>query len=96
VNITSPSAPGATNLYYDYDAFDEIQISTGAHDIAVPSAGVFLNMVNKTGTDRFVGRAGAFWQGDATQTTNVDEELASFGFRSDAGAVEGFRTPVCS
>ncbi len=88
VNITSPSAPGATNLYYDYDAFEEIQISTGAHDISVPSAGVFLNMVNKTGTDRFSGKAAAFWQGDATQTANVDDELSRFGLRRDAGAVD--------
>ncbi|MGH9350461.1 MAG: carboxypeptidase regulatory-like domain-containing protein [Vicinamibacterales bacterium] len=88
VNITSPSAPGATNLYYDYDAFEEIQISTGAHDISVPSAGVFLNMVNRTGTDRFSGKAAVFWQGDATQGTNVDEELSRFGLRSDAGAVD--------
>lgn len=88
VNITSPSAPGATNLYYDYDAFEEIQISTGAHDISVPSAGVFLNMVNKTGTDRFSGKAAVFWQGDATQGTNVDDDLARYGLRSDAGAVD--------
>lgn len=88
VNITSPSAPGATNLYYDYDAFDEIQISTGAHDISVPSAGVFLNMVNRTGTDRYSGRAAFFWQGDATQASNVDDELSRLGLRSDAGAVD--------
>ncbi len=88
VNITSPSAPGASNLYYDYDAFDEIQVSTGAHDISVPSAGVFLNMVNKTGSDRYTGKAAVFWQSDATQTTNVDDELASFGLREDAGAVD--------
>jgi hypothetical protein len=88
VNITSPSAPGASNLYYDYDAFEEIQVSTGAHDISVPSAGVFLNMVNKTGTDRFSGKAAVFWQNDATQGTNVDDDLSRFGLRSDAGAVD--------
>jgi hypothetical protein len=88
VNITSPSAPGASNLYYDYDAFEEIQISTGAHDISVPSAGVFLNMVNKTGTDRFSGQAAVFWQADGTQGTNVDEGLSRFGLRGDAGAVD--------
>jgi hypothetical protein len=88
VNITSPSAPGASNLYYDYDAFEEMQISTGAHDISVPSAGVFLNMVNKTGTDRFSGKAAVFWQSDATQGTNVEDELSRFGLRRDAGAVD--------
>jgi hypothetical protein len=88
VNITSPSAPGASNLYYDYDAFEEIQISTGAHDISVPSAGVFLNMVNKTGTDRFSGKVAVFWQNDATQGTNVDDNLSRFGLRGDAGAVD--------
>ena len=29
-------------FYYDFDAFDDIQVSTGAHDITVPTSGVFL------------------------------------------------------
>jgi hypothetical protein len=87
INVGDPAAIGYTGFYYDYDAFEEIQVSTGAHDLSVPSAGVFLNMVTKSGTDRYQGKASFFWQGDATQATNVDENLLRFGFRKDAGAV---------
>ncbi len=87
INVGDPAAIGYTGFYYDYDAFEEIQVSTGAHDLSVPSAGVFLNMVTKSGTDRYQGKASFFWQGDATQSTNVNENLLRFGFRKDAGAV---------
>ena len=87
INVGDPAAIGFTGFYYDYDAFEEIQVSTGAHDLSVPSSGVFLNMVTKTGTDRYQGKASIFWQGDATQTQNVDQDLLDFGLRKDAGAV---------
>lgn len=88
INVGDPAAIGFTQFYYDYEAFEEIQVSTGAHDLSVPSAGVFLNMVSKTGGDRFGGKASYFWQGDQTQTENIDDELRRFGFRDDAGAVD--------
>ena len=48
VNVGDPAAIGAAGFYYDFDAFDDIQVSTGAHDITVPTSGVFLNMITKT------------------------------------------------
>jgi len=88
INVGDPAAIGFTQFYYDYEAFDEIQVSTGAHDLSVPSSGVFLNMVTKTGGDRFSGKGSMFWQGNQTQGTNVDADLGRFGFRQDAGAVD--------
>ncbi|HEX6738153.1 MAG TPA: TonB-dependent receptor [Vicinamibacteria bacterium] len=88
INVGDPAAIGFTQFYYDYEAFDQIQVSTGAHDLSVPSGGVFLNMVTKTGTDRFSGKVSGFWQSDGTQTQNVDQDLRRFGFRDDAGAVD--------
>ncbi len=88
INVGDPSAIGFTGFYYDYDAFEQIQVSTGANDISVPSSGVFLNMVTKTGGNKWSGKASGFWQGDATQGQNVDAELQSYGFRPDAGAVK--------
>ena len=37
VNVGDPAAIGAAGFYYDFDAFDDIQVSTGAHDITVPT-----------------------------------------------------------
>ena len=36
INVGDPAAIGYSGYYYDYDAFEEIQVSTGAHDISVP------------------------------------------------------------
>lgn len=88
INVGDPQAIGAAGFYYDFDAFDDIQVSTGAHDITVPTSGVFLNMVTKSGSDAWRGRATVAWLGDATQTQNIDDDLARYGFRPDTNAVD--------
>ena len=37
---------GRKRRYSQGDAFEEIQVSTGAHDITVPTSGVFLKAGN--------------------------------------------------
>jgi hypothetical protein len=88
INVGDPAAIGAAGFYYDFDAFEDIQISTGAHDITVPSSGVFLNMVTKSGGDRWTGRTTFAWLGDATQTQNIDDNLLRYGFRPETNAVD--------
>lgn len=88
INVGDPQAIGAAGFYYDFDAFDDIQVSTGAHDITVPTSGVFLNMVTKSGSDQWRGRATVAWLGDATQTQNIDADLAKYGFRPDTNSVD--------
>ena len=70
VNVGDPAAIGAAGFYYDFDAFDDIQVSTGAHDITVPTSGVFLNMVTKTGGNRWNGSTTFTWTGDNLQGRN--------------------------
>ena len=65
-----------------------MQVSTGAHDITVPTSGVFLNMVTKTGGDTMSGKSGVFWEGHSLQGANVSDDLAKFGFADNAGAVD--------
>jgi carboxypeptidase family protein/TonB-dependent receptor-like protein len=82
VNVGDPAAIGAAGFYYDFDAFDDIQVSTGAHDITVPTSGVFLNMITKTGGNRWNGGATFTWTGDGVQGRNdVDPDLQKYGFR---------------
>jgi hypothetical protein len=88
INVGDPAAIGAAGFYYDFDAFDDIQVSTGAHDITVPTSGVFLNMVTKSGGDRWSGRTTFAWLGDATQTQNIDDSLLRYGFRPETNAVD--------
>lgn len=88
INVGDPAAIGAAGYYYDFDAFEDIQVSTGAHDITVPTSGVFLNMVTKSGSDRWAGRSTFTWLGDATQTQNIDADLLRFGFRPNTNEVD--------
>jgi hypothetical protein len=88
INVGDPAAIGAAGFYYDFDAFEDIQISTGAHDITVPTSGVFLNMVTKSGSDQWRGRVTTAWLGDATQTQNIDDELLRYGFRPESNSVD--------
>jgi Carboxypeptidase regulatory-like domain/TonB-dependent Receptor Plug Domain len=88
VNVGDPAAIGAAGYYYDYDAFEEIQVSTGAHDITVPTSGVFLNMATKSGGNIWAGRATVAWEGDSTQSQNIDSELSHLGFRPTTNKVD--------
>jgi hypothetical protein len=88
INVGDPAAIGAAGFYYDFDAFEDIQVSTGAHDITVPTSGVFLNMVTKSGGDSWRGRLTGAWLGDATQTQNIDSNLLRYGFRPETNSVD--------
>jgi hypothetical protein len=84
INVGDPAAIGAAGFYYDIDAFDSIQVSTGAHDITVPTSGVFLNMITKTGGNRWDGGATFTWTGDSLQARNDhNPSLQQYGFRPD-------------
>jgi hypothetical protein len=84
VNVGDPAAIGAAGFYYDFDAFDDIQVSTGAHDITVPTSGVFLNMITKTGGNRWHGSSTFTWTGDTLQARNDhNANLQQYGFRLD-------------
>ncbi|HVT02676.1 MAG TPA: carboxypeptidase regulatory-like domain-containing protein [Thermoanaerobaculia bacterium] len=69
VNITDTGAVGSTPTYYDFDSFEEIQITTGGSDPRIQTPGAQLNMVTKRGTNDFKGGAHYFytpndWQSD--------------------------------
>ena len=88
VNVGDPAAVGYSGFYYDYDAFEEVQVSTGAHDISVPGSGVFVNMATKSGGNKWAGRALFAWEGDSTQGRNVNQALRDYGFRPATNAVD--------
>ncbi|MBV8203383.1 MAG: TonB-dependent receptor, partial [Acidobacteria bacterium] len=57
VVITDMSATGSTPAYYDFDSFQEMQISTGGSDSTIATGGVVLNIVTKRGTNDYRGSA---------------------------------------
>jgi hypothetical protein len=87
VNVNDPSAQGFSMNYYDPSSFENIQVSSGAQDISVGTAGVFINMVTKSGTNKFTGQVLGTYQSDKSQAHNIDAALLKAGFRSDSNAV---------
>lgn len=75
VDVTDPTAPGASGIYYDFDMFEEMQIQTAANDVTAMTGGVNVNFVTKRGTNKLHGGAHFFWTGDALQSDNLPESL---------------------
>jgi hypothetical protein len=76
VVINDAGAAGASPTYFDYDAFDEINVSTGGSDIRMSSGGLGLNFVTKRGTNQFHGSIGGYLADDSLQSSNLPDELA--------------------
>lgn len=79
IPITDMATNGASPTYFDYDAFEEIQISTGGNDIRQATGGVGLNFVVKRGTNQFKGGAHAYYTEDGLEATNLPDELIARG-----------------
>jgi hypothetical protein len=76
VNITDMGATGSTPLYFDFDSFEEMQVTTGGSDPRIMTPGVQLNMVTKRGTNDFRGSGRYFYtpgsyQADASVPTEA-------------------------
>jgi hypothetical protein len=70
--ITDTTSYGGSSTYFDFDSFDEINVSTGGSDLKNPSGGVGLNLVTKRGTNSFHGTARTYMSnhkfGESTNT----------------------------
>lgn len=60
VTLTDMSALGSSSTYYDFDAFQEMQVTTGGSDAGNSVPGVTINMVTKRGTNDVHGSARVF------------------------------------
>jgi hypothetical protein len=80
IDITDPAAQGGSALYYDFDMFEELNITTGgAADVSIQTGGIALNMVTRRGGNR-MSMAGRFYLTDGFfQSTNLTQELIGQG-----------------
>lgn len=79
VNITDVGALGSSPTYYDFDSFEEMQITTGGSDPRIQTAGVQLNMVTKRGTNDLNGSARFFTTKNAWQAEpSIPSEATSY------------------
>src|SRR5512141_2302353 len=79
VDVTDMNATGGSPVYYDFDSFEEMQISTGGADVSMQSPGVGVNLVTKSGTDQLRGSARYYITDDNFQSINVDDAMRKQG-----------------
>ena len=75
IPITDMSALGSSPSYYDFDMFQEMQVTTGGADAQQATAGVQMNFVLKSGTNTPHGSARTYYENKDLQSSNVPADL---------------------
>jgi hypothetical protein len=66
---------GATMMYYGFEMYEEYNMQTASGTAESDVAGVYMNMVTKSGGNRFTSDHNYYFMNDATQGENIDDEL---------------------
>ena len=77
VEITDIGAIGSSSSYYDFDAFEEMQVTTGGSDAAARTGGVGMNLVTKRGTNEWRG-SGRYIKSDKSWQSDFDANSGDF------------------
>jgi hypothetical protein len=86
IAITDMAALGSSPTYYDFDMFDEMNVTTGGADLQNPTPGVALNFVLKSGTNSFRGSSRIYYETESMQANNLPDDLqASLGGTTGKG-----------
>ena len=86
IAITDMAALGSTPTYYDFDMFQDMQVTTGGADVTSPTPGVQLNMVLKSGTNTPHGSTRIYFENEDMQGNNLPDDLvATLGGDSGKG-----------
>ena len=81
-DMSSLSSP----FYFDFDAFQEMSVTTGGADAKSATGGVQLNMMLKSGTNSYHGNVKGYFENEGLQWTNMDPALAaSLGSKTGSG-----------
>ena len=83
VTITDNAAVGSSPTYYDYDSFEEIQITTASNDVTSMTGGVNINFVTKRGGNKIHGGARFYGTSDRFQYVNIPHQLADIGYKGN-------------
>ncbi len=72
-------AAGSSPTYFDFDSFEEIQITTAGGDASQEAGGVAINFVTKSGSNTFRGSGRVFDSNKRFQSQNTPAEVAAQG-----------------
>lgn len=75
VNVTDMSATGASPSYFDFEAFQEINVTTGGNDMSLQGGGIGINLVTKRGTNRFHGGGRFLMASEDLSSSNLPDDL---------------------
>ncbi|HEX5759510.1 MAG TPA: TonB-dependent receptor [Thermoanaerobaculia bacterium] len=79
VVITDMGAVGSSPTYYNFDSFEEMQVSTGGTDVTLATGGVNMNMVTKRGTNEWRGSARYLLTDDTIDQADLDFDSGDLG-----------------
>jgi hypothetical protein len=86
VPITDMAALGSSPTYYDFDMFQEMQVTTGGADLQNATPGVALNFVLKGGSNTPHGSTRIYYEDEGMQANNLPDDLkASLGGTTGKG-----------
>src|SRR5206468_11167931 len=71
------AATGATPTYWDFDMFQEMNVTTGGSDMTSSTGGVHLSLVLKSGANVSHGSSRIYFEDKAMQGNNMDQALAT-------------------
>ncbi|MEO8432275.1 MAG: TonB-dependent receptor [Acidobacteriota bacterium] len=75
---------GASPVYFDFDTFQELQISTGGSNLEIQTPGASINVVTKRGTNDIKGSARFYYTSDKFQADNTSDEARAQGLQTDS------------
>lgn len=81
VLVSEPNTSGSSAVFFDLEAVEEVQITTGGSDIALATGGVSTNLVTRRGTDQ--------WRGSGRFLTSRESWQSDFRFDSGDLATAG-------
>jgi hypothetical protein len=70
-DLASQSSPS----YYDFDAFQEMTINTGGVDVTQQTGGVGINLVTKSGSDKFRGSGRYYVTDQRFESQNITDAM---------------------
>ena len=80
VDITDPVILGSSAIYFDFDTFEEMRVTTGgAADVATQTGGVAVNLVTRRGGSEIGATARFYLTDQALQSDNLTTDLRSKG-----------------
>jgi hypothetical protein len=68
---------GATMQYYGFEMYDEYNMQTASGTAESDVSGVYMNMVTKSGGNRFTSDHNIYFMNEDLQGSNIDDELRS-------------------